>query len=277
MDRRSFLRAWAGLGAGGALGFSLRESGPALDRVGLELYTVRGLMARDFEGTLARVAEIGYREVEFAGYHGRSPKEAGRVAREAGLDPVSAHVPLAEVVDGPEALLDGAQAAGHRHVVLAWIDAERRRTLDDWRRLAEIATRFGARCRERGLRFGFHNHAYGFAPSQGRVPYEVFVETSDPDLVGLQLDLYWLRAAGRDPLDAVRRYGGRVLSCHVKDMDADGRMVDVGVGVMDFRSILAAARRAGVKHFFVEHDEPPDPLASISRSYGYVRSLEVEP
>lgn len=275
MDRRDFLGAGAGLALGGVLGLSPFDTRPGLDRVGLQLYTVREPLSRDFRGTLERVAAIGYREVEFAGYHGRSAEEAGRTARELGLDPVSAHVPLSAILDRPEALLDASEAAGHRHLVLAWVDEARRRTLDDWRRLAEALSGFGERCGARGFGFAYHNHAYEFEAVEGRVPYEVLVQESDPDLVGLQLDFYWLKAAGRDPLASIRRFGSRVASCHVKDMGERGRMVDVGAGVVDWTPILGEARGAGVEHFFVEHDRPEDPLASARAGYEHLQGLRV--
>ena len=301
MDRRGFL---TGLGAGlagsvlsgarplsGGVSRAVRPGAgarlPTLSPLGLQLYTVRDLMADDVATILERVAGIGYREVEFAGYHGWEPGELRRLLDDLGLSAPSAHIGFPEPDAFGEAL-DAAQALGHRHVVVPWIPEERRKSADDYRGVADTLSRMGQRAATREIRVVYHNHAYEFEslhggsrapgdPDDGVVPYDLLLERTDPHLVGFQADLYWMRAAGRDPLDYFRRWRGRYLSVHVKDMDARGRMVPVGDGVMDFRTLLAAAREAGVSHYFVEHDRPADPQRAVARSHAHLAGLDLPP
>ncbi|HYJ80167.1 MAG TPA: sugar phosphate isomerase/epimerase [Longimicrobiaceae bacterium] len=277
MHRRAFLSALAGAAAGAA---ALRRAAAAVARegrpIGVQLYTVRELLARDFEGTLARVAEIGYREVEFAGYFSRSPAQVRRALGGAGLDAPGAHVDLDAIGEGWERTLAAAAEMGHRYLIVPWIP-EVQRTPAGYRRLAERFNRAGEQARRAGIRFGFHNHDYDFAPVGGEVPYDVLLAETDPELVVQELDLFWIAAGGGDPLEYFARFPGRFHLVHLKDMDAtpQRRMTDVGQGAIDFARILAHARQAGIRHYFVEHDSPASPLASIRASYEFVRRLEI--
>ena len=156
---------------------------------------------------------------------------------------------------------------------MAWIDAARRKTLDDYKRVGEAFTRVGAQARAAGLRFAYHNHAFEFAPLEGRVPYDVLLESTDPAMVEFELDLYWITDGGGDPLAYFRRWPGRFPLVHIKDKAADGKMVDVGAGGIDWKAILHQRKEAGIRHAFVEHDDPPDPFASVGASYAYLKQL----
>lgn len=246
-----------------------------LARIGVQLYTVRDEMARDVERTLARVAEIGYQEVEFAGYFDRDPKAIRATLDAVGLSAPSAHVPFEALGDPWHKTLDDAQAVGHRYVVVPWIPEEHR-TLDGYRRVGEMFNRAGEEGKKAGIQFGYHNHNFEFPPVEGRVPYDVLLESTDAQLVQMELDLFWIRAAGGDPLAYFARYPGRFAMVHVKDMDGTPQhgMVEVGSGVIDFKSIFARREQAGIRHFFVEHDDPKSPFDSIRASFGYLRRLE---
>ena len=248
-----------------------------LDRVGIQLYTLRGEMERDVEGTLARVGEIGYREVEFAGYFGRSPAQLREALRDAGLDAPAAHVEAKTVEADWARVLDEAVGVGHEFIVAAWIDGDRRTTLDDWKRWAERLGRAAEQAKAAGIRFAYHNHDYEFTPVSGHVPYDLLLESTDPDLVAFEMDLFWLIRAGGDPLAYFERHPRRFPLVHVKDMDASTakRMVDVGRGSIDFRRIFARAEQAGIRHYFVEHDEPVSPFESARISFEAMRRLEV--
>jgi sugar phosphate isomerase/epimerase len=278
-DRRDFIRT---LGAA-ALGPALLPLAPTLypraplhklDRIGLQLYTVRHEMEKDFEGTIARVAATGYREVEFAGYFGRTPRDVRALLDHHGLAAPSAHVSLAP--DQWRAALDAAPIVGHRYLVIAWIPAEQRRTLDDCKRAAERLSRAATEARAAGLQFAYHNHDFEFVPLEGRLPYDVLLTETDPKLVQLEMDLYWIVKAGQDPLAYFARWPGRFPMVHVKD-SAGGpahRMTDVGAGNIDFKKIFAQREQAGIRHCFVEHDQPGDGFASIRASYEYLKRLE---
>ncbi|HMA45193.1 MAG TPA: sugar phosphate isomerase/epimerase [Gemmatimonadales bacterium] len=286
MPRREFV----GVLAAGAAAFStgpsslvLDPSSSRLDRIGLQLYTVRDLMKQDFEGTLSRVAAIGYKEVEFAGYFDHTPQQVRAALDRNGLDAPSAHVPYEATGDGWDAVLHTARLIGHRYIVCAWIPEEQRRSADDWQRVGERFNRAAAACRDVGLGFAFHNHSYEFVPlADGRLPYDLLLAGTDPALVRLELDLFWITFGGGDPLAYFTRYPGRFPLVHVKDMKrkpapdvaAEQVMAEVGQGSIDWGRIFARARDAGIEHYFVEHDQPADPLASIRASYGYLRGLE---
>lgn len=274
MQRRHFLRNSSAVLAGSLLS----SSPPGLGRirpVGLQLYTVRTEMERDYEGTLARVASIGYREVEFAGYFGRTPEQVRSVLRANRLTAPAVHYEYGDLGEGWQQKLDAAAAIGHAYIVQAWIPAELRRTLDDWRRVAEAYNRAASQARAAGLGFAYHNHSYGFDAVDGRIPYELLLESTDPALVKLEMDLYWITLAGQDPLAYFARWPGRIPLVHIKDRSRDGRMVDVGAGTIDWRRLLARRGQAGIRHFFVEHDEPADAFQSITNSYRYLSRLSV--
>lgn len=281
-SRRTFLRV-ALCGALGALrpasagpAFAL-AAGRKLPRVGLQLYTVREQLAADFDGTLARVAALGFREVEFAGYHGRAAAQVKAALRRNNLVAPSAHVTTAELQRGGlERVIEDARAVGHRYLVCGYVPAGERRTLDDYRRLAELLERAGRRTRRARIQLCYHNHDFEFEKIDGQVPYDLLLARTDARLVKAQLDLYWITKAGRSPLDYLAKHPGRFPSLHVKDMDATARrsFTEVGRGVIDFKTVFAAAARAGVRHYFVEQDETPaSPFDSVQTSLNYLKRL----
>jgi sugar phosphate isomerase/epimerase len=284
MPRREFV----GVLAAGAAGAITRPSSlvprppTRLGPIGLQLYTVRDLLKQDFEGTLARVAAIGYREVEFAGYFDHAPEQVRAALDRNGLTAPGAHVPFESIENAWGATLHTATLVGHRFVVCAWIPEERRRTVDAWRTIGDRLNQAAAACRDAGLQFAYHNHSYEFVPLEGRLPYDILLEHTDPALVRLELDLFWITYGGGDPLAYFSRYPGRFPLVHVKDMAPkpapdvapERVMVDVGRGSIDWKRIFTRSREAGIEHYFVEHDQPADPLASIRASYDYLRGLE---
>jgi sugar phosphate isomerase/epimerase len=278
--RREFLET-LGLAAVGAATLGCVPSsafagaaGSAHLPIGIQLYTLRTLMARDFDGTLAQVAGIGYREVEFAGYFGRTPAQVRAALRQYGLAAPSTHVALPADDAAWARTLDEAKAIGHQWVTIAWLDAPLRRTPDDWARLAERFNGLGAQARAAGLRFAYHNHDFEFARVGDSSLFDVLLKKTDPAVVDLEMDVYWVTKAGADPLALIRQHPGRFPLLHLKDATAAParRMVEVGAGTIDFKAILAADHGT-LKHAFVEHDNPTDPLASARASYAYLSRL----
>jgi sugar phosphate isomerase/epimerase len=272
--RREFLAALVAL----ASSWAGRPAAVAnrLTPIGVQLYTVRTLLEGDFEGTLAGLAAIGFREVEFAGYHGRTPQAVRAALGRAGLVAPSAHVSIEAVRDDLPRVLEGALVMGHRHVVVAWLP-EQQRTRDGYRAAADLFNRVGEQAVAAGIRFAYHNHAYEFARLDGRMPYDVLLERCDPRYVAFEMDLYWITKGGQDPVAYFARWPGRFPMVHVKDSTGppDHRMVDVGAGKIPWKAVFAHREQAGIRHYFVEHDAPPDPLASVRRSYEYLRRLVV--
>lgn len=264
MRRRAFLAATT---AAVATPASARTIAP----IGVQLYTVRTLLQQDFEGTLARIAAIGYREVEFGGLEGPSPKETIRILKRHGLASPSGHAQFDLLERTLPKVLEDANAREQQYVVCPSVDADRHRTLDDWKQLAATFNAIGEKAKRAGLAFAYHNHDFEFAAVDGQLPYELLLADTDPALVGMELDLYWMTHAGHDPVAWFQRHPGRFPLLHLKDATRDGAITDVGSGTIDFKRILGAAGIAGVTHCFVEHDDPVDPMRSIETSSAYLR------
>jgi sugar phosphate isomerase/epimerase len=278
--RRNFL---ATLGAA-SLGIACSSTGAAseiltprrkLERVGLQLYSVRDLMKADLPGTIARVAAIGYKEVEFAGYFGRTPAQIRDLLRQNRLTSPSSHLSFDSLTSGWQKQLDDAKAAGHEWVTIAYIAEEKRRTLDDWKRIADLFNRSAAQAKSADLHFAYHNHDFEIRPIDGTRPLDLLLSSTDPKLVDFEMDLYWVVFGGGNPIDFFNQYPKRFKMVHVKDSAGppDNKMVDVGQGKIDFRSIFAQSEKAGIEHYFVEHDQPADPIATITNSYNYLHNL----
>jgi sugar phosphate isomerase/epimerase len=274
MDRRQFILAAAVLAAGCS-----RKSRPAAAPVtdsaplGLQLYTVRDLMAEDVAATLALVADAGYGEVEFAGYFDIAPADIRRLVADAGLTAPSAHIGYGEFQDDVSRVIDHAAAVGHEFVVIPSMPEDKRATLDDYRRQAVNFNRWGEACAAAGLRFGYHNHEFEFAEIDGVLPYDVLLSETDPERVEMELDLAWARAGNADALAYFKTWPGRFSLWHIKDLDENGEETDIGDGDVAFESIFAQAERASLEHGFVERDHPADARQSIRRNYDAIHAL----
>jgi sugar phosphate isomerase/epimerase len=247
-----------------------------LKKLGVQLYTVRDALKADFDGTLQKVSAIGYQEVEFAGYMGRTPAQVKASLKAAKLAAPSAHLDLELLENSWAPTVAAAKTIGLEYLVVAWIDAARRASIEDYKRIADTFNRLGRQANGAGLRFGYHNHAYEMTPIDGQVPYDVLLDNTDPALVCFEMDLYWTVEGGKNPLTYFAKYPGRFPLVHVKDRTAQGKMVDVGAGAIDWAAIFAHRKQAGIRHEFVEHDEPADPFASIAASYSYLRALRFQ-
>lgn len=287
LDRRAFM-----LTLGAALATGRRAFGDTIPRLGAQLYTVRTLLEKDFEGTLAGIAALGFTEVEFAGYYNRTPEQVRDTLRRHRLTAPSGHIDYGSLTGDKWArAIEGARTIGHTYLVNAWVDEPIRSRPDAWQRIAETYNKAGEASRQAGVQFAYHNHHFEFAPRQdtgGKLPYDLLLDSCDPALVKMELDLFWISATGRDPLDYFRRYPGRFPLVHVKGLKkviADGaaapieriiaEMTDVGHNdVIDWKRIFAQSRQAGIQHYVVEHDQPPVPLDSLKTSYAYLSKLQ---
>ncbi|HEV2732971.1 MAG TPA: sugar phosphate isomerase/epimerase [Terriglobales bacterium] len=297
MDRRSFL------GTMTAATLLTRRFGWAadthkIDKIGLQLYTVRSEIAKDFEGSLAKVASIGYKEVELAGfkmkdgkisYFDRSPKEMRAALDRHGLSAPSTHVDYTSLNEQnfPK-VIDASKIIGNQYIVNPWIDDEVRKQPDGFKRAAATFNRAGKASKEAGMQFAYHNHWFEYIPVNGKLPYDILLEESDPNLVKMEMDLCWTMLGGQDPVKYFDQYPGRFPLVHVKDLtsippitaggkqdfgDSMKEMTEVGSGVIDWKRIFAQSDKAGIKHYFVEHDNPKSPFESIKTSYQYLAQL----
>jgi sugar phosphate isomerase/epimerase len=277
-DRREFIGAAAGVVGAAVVGTGfippLRlQRRDQLADIGVQLYTVRSLLARDFDGTLARIAKIGYTEVEFAGYYDRKPADLRKQLDGLGLAAPSAHIGLDALGANWTRTLDDAEILGHDYLVVAWLDEKDRSSLDALRATIATFNKAGEEATKRGIGFAYHNHDFEFKKIDDRMPYDVLLAECDPDNVLFEMDLYWITKGGQDPVAYFDKYPGRFPMVHVKDMGADGGMVDVGKGHIDWARIFSKHDDAGIQHYFVEHDEPADPMATVAESYRYLRGL----
>ncbi|HEX8339063.1 MAG TPA: TIM barrel protein, partial [Pyrinomonadaceae bacterium] len=211
MNRRLFINRLALAAAGGLClsdprAFARAAAGRKLPRIGMQLYTVRRELAKDFGGTLAKVAALGYREVEFAGYFGHKAAEVRSLLKRLRLEAPAAHVQLTELRGDLRPLVEAARAVGHKYLLVAWLPPEERRTLDDYRRLADLFNEAGAALGREGLQFAYHNHDFEFAPLEGKVPYDLLLERTDPRAVKLEMDLYWTVKGGASPVEYFERH-----------------------------------------------------------------------
>jgi sugar phosphate isomerase/epimerase len=248
------------------------------DQISLQLYTVRELTEQDMPGTLRRISELGYPAVEFAGYGCLSPEDLRKVLDDLGLRASGAHVPLDSWEMDPERVIADMHALGSTHAIVPIAPPERRGGEASVARLAESFNRWGELCREAGVTFSYHNHAFEFAPMDGTTMWDVLLRESDPELVHLELDLYWVRYGSADPEKVLRELGDRVSLVHLKDMASDEQRSDlpVGEGTMPWPDLLNTADEAGVEWFVAEQDNPRDALEDVRISLQHLRELSSE-
>src|SRR5437667_3345228 len=279
MDRRTFVGSTVAAAVVSRLGWAAAEH--KINKIGVQLYTVRDLLQKDFEGTLAQVAKIGYKEVEFARYFEHvnelnpAPKKTREILDADGLSAPSTHVPYSALApENWSKVIDAGKILGLKYIVNPSIDREVLKQPDGWKRAAETFNRAGAESLKSGIQLAYHNHVEEFkALPDGKLPYDVLLAESDPKLLKMEMDLGWAHVAGVDPIAYFKKYPGRFPLVHAKDFDKDGTMTEVGSGVVDWKAIFAKSNLAGIKHYFVDHDEPKAPLDSIKTSYQYLEKL----
>ena len=275
VDRRSFLAILSGTLLSAALGSKVygMRAARKLDRIGVQLYTIRDALTTDLDGSLARVAKIGFQEVELAGYRSHTVAEFKAALDRHGLSAPSTHIAIERIRDELPAVLDEAHTLGHQYVICPNI-ADEKSGLDGYRKAADVLNHAGMISKQSGVMIGYHNHESELTPIDGQRPYDVLLERTDPSLVVMEMDIYWMEAGGGDPIAYFNKYPGRFKMVHAKGMDGTPQhgMTDVGKGVIDWKRIFEA--NPGIEHYFVEHDHPTDPFASIAASYAYLRQLE---
>ena len=275
------------------------QSGRKLESFGLQLSTVTPLMLKDFEGTIARVAEIGYREVEFSamGFLGRPVEYVQSLLAEnelsAGVGRVDPRLPegffalpmqeamgvyrqrggLEFFIDNVKHSLDIALAMNQKFLNLPAFMPDAFTSLDGVKRVVDLLNEAGDMCAEQGVRFGYHNHDWEFAEVEGVIPFDYMLANTPADKVGYQLDVYWVTKAGHDPVSLLTDHAGRFPSLHLKDIDAQGDFANVGSGLIDFPRVVRAALKQNTSHFFVERDNPPTPESAIVESYNYLSKM----
>jgi sugar phosphate isomerase/epimerase len=253
--------------------------------MGLQLYSVRNLLPADFDATLHRLSEAGYREVEAAGYYDKTAAEFRHAMDQAGLRCISAHHTLLQLRSQLDELIEFGHTLGLEYIVCSSTGGVHRDamaqgppTLRDWRYIAGEFNRIGEKMRAAGIALGVHNHIPEFAVENGTVIYDELLRLTDPKYVVFEMDCGWVAAAGHNPVDYLSKTPERFPLLHVKDMtrEAGGKFhsVVLGTGVIDYRPILRAA--TGLKHYFIEQEEfAGDPMTELRADADYIRKLDV--
>lgn len=285
ISRRSFLTTAAVATAASAISSrTLYARTPPL-LIGLQLYSVREDLAKDYPGTLKRVAGIGYREVEAAGFYNHSAADVKQMMTDAGLRCISAHYSLADLLKTTDAIIEYARTLGLEYIICsapwaadpshlmkypggAWQGTMHAMTLDDWKWNADQFNQMGCKMQEAGLKFGYHNHTMEFRQEDGSTGYSILLEDTDPRCVTLELDCGWAIAAGADPVKLLQKYPGRFSMLHLKDLKpaspgtepSERISTEIGLGIVEFRPLFAAAKASGVRHYFVEQEDFDKPV-----------------
>ena len=293
--RRVFLQGAAASVVYGSMAMSAKRAfaSPMGLPVGLQLYSVRELLPKDYEGTLRQIAALGFEEVEAAGFYGHSPKDVRAAMGSAGLNCVSAHYSYADLSKSLEETIEFNHELGSRYIICSFPgfrDASRLKgksfaeqvqsfTADDYRWNAEQFNAMGAKVAKAGMQFGYHNHTMEFRQKDGVVPYDELIRLTDPALVTFEMDCGWVMVGGGDPVAYLQLYPKRISMLHVKDFkhtDTPTSVVnppppaELGKGTMDYRAIFAAAKPGSIKHYFVEQegfDMPPMEALQIDATY----------
>ncbi|MEP7382897.1 MAG: sugar phosphate isomerase/epimerase [Gemmatimonadota bacterium] len=285
MERRAFVGHFAaaafgvqGLRWSGAAFSAAPASSRRLPSVGLELYSVRDAMRGDPEGTMAAVRAMGYADVEVLwsmGNFGRTARQVRAALDNTGLRATSAHISPGALLEGWDRSLEMAHEIGHQTLVVPSFSEETSRTLDDWKRWADRFNTAGEKARRANLWLAMHNEPEHQRPVDGRIPFELFVASTDPRYVHIQLDVGNMVIGGGDPMNFLTRFAPRCWSFHIKDVVADRSAdTELGTGSVDLGAILAAIPDLEHKTCFVEQEGATDPMASAKRDFDYLSRLE---
>ena len=287
-----------------------------LNKIGIQLFSLPRLLERDFRSAIEMLAEMGYREVELygpypfssdsgkqrwmgvtqalgfsgSGYFGFTREEIKSILKENKLSSPSMHTDWDTLETRMTQLGEAADFLGHKYVCLPAIPDEKRKNLDDYKKMADAFNRIGAEAKKAGSKFAYHNHGYGLHEMEGQIPLNVLLDRTDPDLVFFEMDIFWTAAGGVDPVTYLENYPNRYHLMHVKDMkekvrfSGDGGdpsqwielfpyMTTAGNGALDIKTIIDKGKKAGVRHFFVEQDMAAEPEVALKKSFDYLKSL----
>jgi len=295
VSRRNFLkRGSAALAAATAWSAAPSMANALGLPIGLQLYSVREQLPKDFDGTLKQIGGLGYREVEAAGFFGHSAGDVKQAMKAAGLNCVSAHYPLAQLqADKLDVVISYGKELGLKYIVCSspmLKDPSRTKagsstmdamTLDDWRWNAEQFNLLGAKVKAAGMQFGYHNHVAEFHPENGTIPYNELLRLTDPSNVTMEMDCGWVIVGGGNPVDYLSRYPTRISMLHVKDfkMSAPGSepvSTEMGRGSIDYMPIFKAAKAAHIRHYFIEQEQfTIPPMEALKIDADYMRAMKV--
>ena len=284
MNRRTFVKttamATAALAASESFAFASNKR-----KIGIQLYTVRGEIKNGIDSVIAKLASVGYEQVEMFGYNngqyfGKSMKEMAALLKQYNLTSPSAHIGLNEFLyqgndDAWKKAIEDAHIIGNNYMVIPWIEPAHRKSLDDYKKIVARVNRAAELTTASGLKFAYHNHAFEFEKFGDTSGYDLLLNETDKNMVKMELDLYWVYNAGKDPFELFKQHPGRFVMWHVKDMDKNdkNKQTEVGNGSIDFKAIFKKAKQSGLEYFFVEQENyDVSPYDSIEKSIRYVKA-----
>ena len=287
MKKREFIKQSAILSAGFfAMPKLAFENTP---KIGLQLYTLRDIIAKDVPGVFGQISKAGYSELEMFGlaagntFFGHPVKKISELLKENNLTSPSGHYMPEDFLfkngngDDVKNLCDVAHELGNQYIIIPWMSEEKRKNIDQYKVLAERLNRAGEIVKKANLQLAYHNHDFEFADYNGEHGYDILLNKTDSDLVKMEMDLYWVVRAGYDPIALFKSNPGRFHLWHVKDMSKTDKTQNTEIcnGVLDFKNIFKSAKLAGVKHFIVEQETnyAPDYYGSITTSNKEVKKL----
>ena len=279
-DRRRFLATCGAAVLGASWPYALAglladRKQARIPRIGIQLYTVRRLASANLGATLARLATIGFKEVELAGSYNQPAKSFRTLLERNGLTAPSGHIALELIEKDPLRTFDDAHTIGHEWITVPSLPRGQHESKDDWKRVAERFNGAASTVKAAGFRFAFHNHNDIVRSANGILPVDILMRETDPSLVFYQMDIYWAVSGGADPVGLLTRYPGRFRMVHVKDGRppyTDASQTDLGQGTIDFRRIFAAAK--DTEHYFMESDSASDPMQFAKSGYQFLNKLE---
>jgi sugar phosphate isomerase/epimerase len=285
MKRRDFIKT-AGVLSGACLtaGFipaACASGGKSLPGFGLITGNTAGKwLEADPAKALEEIASLGYTELEFGGTFGMKVESLRSFLKDLGLTPLIGPTSMNAMSD-TELLMDDIKKCkelNKEYIVcyFPWTEKGQGSKLDDWRYAADLLNRGGEICKKEGLKLLFHNHDLEFRPTEGQIPFDVFVPLLNPEFVNIELDLYWITKGNQSAEEYIRKYPGRYPVFHIKDIDKtpERSFAYVGDGCIDFAAIFKLNDIAGTQHFIVEHDNPADPELCVKKSAMYLLNLE---
>ena len=275
--RRQFLSNTGILAIGSTVLPSFLAENKKVSNVGIQLYTFRKEMLEDARGTLKQLAALGIKQIESARsakghYYGLKPKEIKQICSDLGMTLRSGHVHLD---DKWEQTLNEAAEAGQEYVICSTMPTNGQ-TIDNYKKVAAAFNKAGEECKSKNLKFGYHNHEYEFEQQDGQIFYDVLLNNTQANLVHMELDLGWVVASGKNPLDYFNKFPGRFPLWHLKDMDLTKKQsTEFGKGGLDIKLMLKNSGKSGMKYFFVEQEEyASTPLESMQHNMSYLKKLE---
>lgn len=285
------------------------------NKLGIQLFSIPKMLSEDYMAGIKMLQELGYKELELygpypfsvekarkgweaagkmlgfsgSGYFGKSAQEVKKILADHGLSTPGTHTDLDTLEQNMGALGEASHTMGWKYVTLPAIPEDRRKTIDDYKHIADAFNKIGAEAKKQGIRFGYHNHGYGIKPVDGVRPLEIILKNTDPSLVFFEMDIFWTTCGGADPIELLTKYPNRYKMLHLKDMkekkqftgDGGGMgdwmpmfslMASAGDGVLDLQGIVKKAKEVGVEHFFVEQDMVANPQVALKRSSDYLTS-----